>query len=284
MQFIGVTLYNPELKQIEYIKLLGEKQKNSKIIIIDNTLQGCNAKGYFEEDNIIYVADGINYGLSVAFNKIIDISNEIIKERNEIGDANYLLLIDQDSQFDLNILDAFLNEVIKRNDEKIGIYSCRTSPQNEVEFASSKYSVTFQDWVISSGSVLNLNVVIKKNIRYDENIFIDHVDYDFCNRLKSHQLSIITLNNYFFTQKLGYIYKNNCCHSPIRFYYMMRDQLYLNSKYSSSRIKNYYYNLKSIRNYIILVFSKEDNKIKKIQFILRGIFDYTRGKRGEYVK
>lgn len=277
MNFIGVTLFYPEKDAIKYIKQMSIKFMETTIIVFDNTNSKNDNKNNFVEDNIIYIGEGINYGLSIAFNKMIDRAKNLIRKRGNT-EKNYLFLLDQDSQFDLNRLDDFFDIAYKEINSSIAIYSCRTIPENE-DYFKTEY-ITNRDWVISSGSILNLDIIIKNDIRYDENIFIDYVDYDFCNSCKRN-FGILTCNDFVFVQKLGYLYKNNWCHSPIRFYYMMRDQLYLDRKYSKG-VRKYYHYIISIKKQFIIVMTKEDKKLKKIYYIVCGVFDYFFNKCGEY--
>lgn len=269
---VGITLYHAEIKEIEYIKKISNKF--SKIYVYDNS--NIKIKELENQEDVIYFFNGKNDGLSVAFNRFLQESYK--------NSMDYLLILDQDSLYDdaeiLKLKDELCEKPYDRN---VGIYACKAQPSNiDIECILVPSAHTSEEqMVISSGSFINLKAIKENNISYDENLFVDYVDTDFCKQVHDNNLKIICYNKYVLKQSLGYLYNGYICHSAIRHYYMVRDLGYMNIKYYS-RVATV---LKSVKFYIQNLFTimHEDNKVEKIKYSSRGLIDYLKNVKGEYV-
>ena len=265
---VGITLYNPEDREIDYIAncLKGF----STIYVYDNSKN--NSKTLMENANIVYWFNGKNDGLAAAFNSFLKKAYE--------DDIDYLLILDQDSLYNDEEIQRLKTEITRiPYDKSVGIYACKAQPANVEQVFLPAEPINEEEMVISSGSFLNLKAIQEKKIAYDNNLFVDYVDTDFCRQVRNNKLKIICYNRYVMKQSLGYLYKNRICHSAIRHYYMVRDLGYLNIKYNSKFVTV----LKTFKFYFtnLITILHEDDKKKKIVYSSKGLRDYFANVKGE---
>lgn len=274
-KFAGVVvLYNPDFEML--IKNISSYINDLNILyIVDNS---DNKNDEFivwcsKQKNIEYIFLGENKGIAVALN--------IAKQRG-IKDGNtWLLTMDQDSYFDfrgVEKMEAFILKNEKIYEEDYGIISAYQKIDNRRQSKKEPY---FVKCVMTSGNFLNLKIAEKLG-NFDEKLFIDEVDHEYCYRINQKNYKILVLPEVELIHKLGdlkdfkYFYITN--HSAIRRYYKIRNKLYVASKYKEIRKK-----------YIFIIFKEfiktllfEKNKVYKIKFMLKGIKDFYKGNLGKY--
>ena len=267
---VGITMYNPNKEVWEYLNSL--TVFFSAIYIYDNTKSNDAYLEYIDK-TFVYSHTGENRGLSKGFNWFLDKAN--------LDKLDYLLILDQDSCYDVKKLQKLMNEIEKFGiDDKVAIRACNAKPQNTTDVELPSEIVNTIDKVISSGSFLCMNVINKNELRYDENLFVDYVDDDFCKSIHAKNLEIVCHNRYVMPQQLGYLYKGRICHSPIRHYYILRDLGYMNRKYYSKFVvwlKTTFCLMKTIKSACF-----EDNTWSKIKYSVKGYIDFMKKKTGEY--
>ena len=137
--------------------------------------------------------------------------------------------------------------------------------------------------VITSGHMAKLSAYDKIGT-YDERMFIDSVDFEFCLRLKAEGLKTIRCYDAKLYHSLGA--KKNfkllgwqitfTTHSPIRRYYIIRNHVYITSKYL------FRFPMWCIRKHLgvlVLIFQilfLETDKLENSRQILRGFIDGVR--------
>lgn len=267
---VGITLYQPEREDILYINQLSKLVE--KIYLYDNSADN---KNYVDllDPALVYQYSGSNDGLSVAFNWCLD--NALASGQDQ------LLLLDQDSHYDLTIVENFLTQIKQAQpDENVAIRACNVKESDGRITSREQAYITEVNCVITSGSVLDLQVVRRHGLRYDEELFVDHVDHAFCRLVRENGLKILCYNHCVVEQQLGYLYRGRVCHSAVRHYYMVRDLGYMNRK-RHGKIATFY---KSFRYFLreVLVCLREDKSWKKIRYGFRGYCDYLMGRHGEY--
>lgn len=136
------------------------------------------------------------------------------------------------------------------------------------------------DVVITSGSLVNVENAIKIG-GFDEKLFIDYVDFEFCLRTIENNFKIIKIYGSYLEHRLGELEEKSIInrkilvtnHSFIRRYYIYRNAIYVWKKYILKNpkwvIKNILSNIKSYL--LILLFEKD--KMRKTIYILNGIKD-----------
>ncbi|MFT4152584.1 glycosyltransferase [Parafilimonas sp.] len=229
-----VVLYFPDENLINNI--YSYLPLTNKLFIVDNTdepdfksnyLPGISALG----NKAVYLPNSKNEGIGAALN---------LAAANALKDNyQWLLTMDQDSYFaeeDRNKYFSFFQQQISAN-KNIGVAA--PSHKRKLQTIAKEYSEV--NAVITSGSIVNLNAWQQVN-GYNENLFVDEVDADFCYRVKLHKYKILLLNNIFLQHQLGkktnsgylgFIAKRKrTIHSPLRVYYMVRNYLFVKNKYS----------------------------------------------------
>ena len=144
----GVVLYNPTKDDIN--RIVEYSQSFEKVLLYDNSP--------------VYMNNLVNDGICIAINQLIEycINNNY----------DFLCILDQDSIFkydDINKMIMFIN---KKYSDKIALYS-PTIKYKHIDSKKQTLNDCFEtEWVITSGSFINLSIVNKYNMRYDEKYFI----------------------------------------------------------------------------------------------------------------
>ena len=261
-----VIWFNPEPKMLEnifsYSKLV------FKTLIIDNS-DNNNSVLIEKLKDIEYIPLmhnlGIASALNIGFNKA-----------EELG-AEWVLTMDQDSAFFGANCMNYLNDYARHfNESNVAVFG----PNFEGQTGSC---LTDCDSVITSGSLVNLEAH-KKNFGYNENLFIDQVDHEYCFRLKLLgyrilKVSYIEMNHVIgspITKKiLGRTFQSYN-HNYIRKYYITRNTLYMRRHFPDFGDKH----LKLITMDFINVIMIEDEKYKKLKSMIKGCIDFVMARMG----
>ncbi|MCX7748851.1 MAG: glycosyltransferase family 2 protein [Clostridia bacterium] len=277
-----VVLYHPDDTVIENIKtyLWGL----DVLFAVDNT--EVQSPGFLKEleklKKIVYIENKDNLGIAKALNQGVERS---IKEG-----YSWVLTMDQDSSFTHEMFTRYLDEFHKlKGSGNIAILS---PVQEKVEEAGRELVNPYEEClvVMTSGNLLNTSI-FKSIGGFEEKLFIDEVDHDYCLKANLAGYKVIKLKTVLLNHKLGEtqsVQKGGrsftiSTHSPRRMYYITRNNLYMWKKYKKAcpgfikERKNYFihYNLKNILYY-------EDKKIPKLACVVKGFFDFMRGKYGRY--
>lgn len=258
-----------------------------RIIIVDN---GSNEvtlnilKDLDKNIKVIYLEEnkGIAYALNEGIKYVID------------KGYSWILTLDQDSIITKNMINNMLRCYNNFNDyekSKIAMLVPIHIEKNQVSTNNIVSDVIFNEVLteITSGALTKSEVY--KNIGlYDEKLFIDLVDHDYCLNLNEKCMKIIQVNNAILIHNLGKSVQKKILgltmtptnHSPLRRYYMTRNRMYIWNKYKKQFPQWVSLDKKRFlsENMKILLF--EDNKIEKIRFIVRGVSDYKKNIFGKF--
>jgi rhamnosyltransferase len=274
--FSVIVLYNPTTNNLNSIHRIN--QMSSRVIIIDNSETKTGLEQFFRYENITYLWNKTNLGLSTAL-------NIGIKKCIESDDCTHIALFDQDSNPDPMMFQNMW-PFLKKCDEGIAAVSPRIIDIKHPTTLNFNH-VEIVDIAITSGTLFPKNIFEKVGLM-DETLFIDYIDYEWCLRAKTKHYKIARLNNAFLYHNMGDSSINilgtfKPLHvSKVRCYYIIRNQLifisrnYIPIKYRFTHFIKLFYRIPA---YIIL--SKE--KIKTIKFILRAFKDFIKN-REEYLK
>ncbi|HVX28428.1 MAG TPA: hypothetical protein VHB70_18920, partial [Parafilimonas sp.] len=224
-----VILYNPGESVIDNIQSYIEHV--DKLYLIDNTESASLdfQKNYNSLSKTIIVQDSLNEGIAKRLNQACQLA---VKDG-----LDYLLTMDQDSFFHESIVKKYF-ECIQQYllKEKVAMFGVNY----EQEIFNADCNCSIVKILITSGSVINLSNY--KNIGgFDENLFIDFVDTDYCFKsiLKGYEL--VQFSNIYMHHEIGTTTQHRSLknmklstrsiHSSIRLYYMTRNFLYLQNKY-----------------------------------------------------
>lgn len=261
----GIVTFNPDEEVVKKIKTYAENF--DEVIVYDNTpghsalLEGIEIAGVSIESN------GINDGLSRAYNFIL---------KKVRGSVDYLCFLDQDSLFkqeDIhNIKDCINLQSSNLEIDILGPLIIFNKTHEKIKLGK----LHKVDFIISSGTFINLKSIFEKKIYFDENYFIDRVDLDFCTLCRKKGLKIYQYTGAKLYQRLGTGNKNE--HSIKRHYYIFRNRFYYNRKYLKHYIICDY--LQSIKQcWRILIY--ETNKLAKISQLYKALYDYKNNLMGK---
>jgi rhamnosyltransferase len=197
MRICSVTvLYHPD--DAVYKNICSYYDYVEKLYIIDNT-EAENKNDWIKDNaggdkagKIVYVRSGINTGVAAALNSAC---------RLAMADGfDWILTMDQDSN--LKALDFFKFCTSFIHDDDIGIISASFS--NNMPFKKQHLDHSYELlFAITSGNLLRLNawsVTV-----FNEKLFIDEVDNDFCLRLKKNGFRILTSKEILLNHSIGEI-------------------------------------------------------------------------------
>ena len=128
-------------------------------------------------------------------------------------------------------------------------------------------------WVISSGSFINIMVIQKENVKFDEYYFIDRLDKDFCEQLVRKKKVIVVDTKSRLYQELGYNVNSKSNHNVLRHYYIFRNRFYYNRKFYDFPIRQVR-DVLQIARHILIILMYEEFKMKKIFQLFFAYKDY----------
>ncbi len=231
-----VILYHPNINTL--IKINTYYQKVSKVYVFDNTesSHSCISTALSALPKVKYFHDKENKGIAKRLNNAVELA---IKDG-----FDWLLMMDQDSCFEIGMVDLYLASINEYNTkENVALFGINFNNPAPIQ---AKTCVNINsDLLITSGSILNLSLIEKIGL-FDENLFIDGVDHEYCVRSILKGFKVISFPHILLTHQLGLsvkrtsiktlflIKKNKKLHTPLRCYYVYRNNLYLQHKYKKN--------------------------------------------------
>lgn len=216
----------------------------NKIYVCDNStndeIKSYN-KNYCIEQNFTYVDMQGNFGLPKAYNEAISLI-----EKNP---QNWILILDQDTELSSDFLEKYETAIKNNPDKKIfapvikdsvGIMS--PSLKKGMGFAHSQL-IDFNK-EISNYSFINsglcVNSMIFETVQYDENMFLDMVDYDFIENVRKKIGTEIfyVIQDLKIYQNFSGVTKNSLQSDIIRFKILIKDQTYYYKKNYNNNVFN----------------------------------------------
>lgn len=286
-RYCGVVVwYNPDIEVVNNISTYITEL--DKLYIIDNSYE-MNMEivdKIIDNNKIEYISLGGNRGLAYALNKGC---NKAIDEG-----FDYILTMDQDSYFELNSV-KLMKEFIKKSNKHYAIIAPNVKSVYIDELENKKkiaYTVLTEGknkeliWVMTSGSMMCIKDFVEAG-KFDEKLFIAHIDIDLGIALNNLGKKIIMLSDVVIYQTFGnskpkkILWKvvHPSFANPVRTYYLFRNQVYLLKKYG---IKSYGIINVKLYKFIVKIILFEDKKLKKILMAIKGIFHGLSEKMGKY--
>ena len=262
-----IITYNPDIEELS-VNIDAIVYQVNAVIIVDNGSVNIHEIMKFNSiyTNVTILPMYKNTGIAAALNHAFERAKEM--------KYKWLLTLDDDTLCSVD----FILELSKYAQENIGVVCPR------VNYSLGRINNIYIDKIedvdacMTSGSLTNISAweIIGK---YDEWMFIDYVDNDFCKRLKLARYKIIRVNTVSMKHDLGYIKYLKIfnqkygviCHAPLRHYYHTRNVIYYIMKYRGTInipkeiIKLFYVELPSIIT--------GDERKKSFRFFMKGIVD-----------
>lgn len=268
----GIVLYQPDIARLRE-NLSAICGQVSRVYLIDNASDNLDQVQILlkEYTNCILIKKEFNTGIAAALNTLMEAA----------GSEGYqwILTLDDDSVCDENLVSR-LSMYTKQ--KKIGIV-CAEACDDKIGSPSgnlvAKGEVQEVEHCITAGSLTNFSAWHQVG-GFDEKMFIDFVDVEYCTRLKRAGFQILQVNGVFVHQQYGnisgsfsifgkkfYLYN----YSPVRVYYSVRNQIYYMRKHRE------YISLRRWRLFLLGYIGKrlffEQNRWRSMKAVVRGVKD-----------
>lgn len=269
-----VVFYNPSDENIKNID--NYKSEVDTIYVVDNSdddvIRIKNTK------KINYIKLGENKGIAYALNVG---ANEAIKDGYK-----WLLTLDQDSKMTSEIVVKMKEYLENNNIKNIGLIS----PYQDIDAKDDIKNGDVEDMieVMTSGNIINLDAY-KKIGGFKDWLFIDCVDTDYCMNLHKNKYKVLRLNNVVMKHELGNLKvhklfkKEYPCynHNPIRRYYIVRNNLYINDMYKDIYPDYCAWLIRVQKGQVKRIIAFEKNKFRKLKMMYKGYKDYKNNIKGK---
>lgn len=260
----GIVLYNPEKERLlENIQSIYPQVE--KLVLINNNSLNYNLISTIFPRNAVIINNKQNLGIATALNQILQYALD--------NNYEWVITLDQDSVADKNIIATYKNCI--KSHPQIGLICCKIIDRNANLSNNIEKVDGFVDQCITSASMIYVKAWQEVG-GFDDSMFIDSVDFDICINLKRHGWEIFKTHRTYVLHEVGhskiikifgkeYLSLN---HSPFRYYYIARNNIYIGRKYGLLL-----HNLKVVARIIWTIIRYEDQKTNKLIKILKGIID-----------
>ena len=285
-----VVLYNPDDTIFENILTYGNYV--DKLIVVDNSLKKNNLLidklNEIFESKLIYINNNDNLGIATALNQACDKAIEL--------QFKWILTMDQDSSFiNFEHYKKCLEKV--QNVNNVALLAANTDKEGYSTFDRNECSCNYREdkfSVITSANIVNLEY-FEEIGRFNDKLFIDMVDYDYCLRINIKKFKILYFPDVFVEHKLGEVHlrtniftrkkKYKTEHNAQRAYYISRNSLYLSKNYGKYFSKEF--GMLHILNIVFIhdvtkILLYEIDKWNKLKAKFIGLYHFLINRYGKY--
>ncbi len=280
-----IISYNPSNAIIKNTQDLSTQV--DKLIIIDNGSSESNRIDYLREHHssglIQVLFNKQNLGIAAALNQGIDIA---IKEGYE-----WIVTFDQDTSIPEKFINSLFNCYENFSSKQDIAILCPVQMNYDCVHPSNANSNGYKyiSSTMTSGSLMQISAIQKIGL-FDESLFIDWVDHDYCMRAKAANYKIVQSINTPLVHSAGDLKQHLVFgkkidisnHSPLRRYYIYRNRAICYQRYLTLDplfvIDDFFLALKEFVKIILF----EEDRLAKLWMIYIGIKDAFLNKKGSY--
>lgn len=275
-----IVTFNPDIKRLVK-NITAVHPQTDLLVIVDNGSENRNEiKRVADQFSISFLNLFSNQGIASA-------QNQGIKYLAELK-CKWMLTLDQDSVIPANLVEEFRNSKYFI-DSNTGIIAAQYDDPNWTETQRSfkletDAMATKKTMVIASGNLVRYEAWVKSG-GYDEWMFIDQVDFDFCARVILSGYNIWQLNGVIMEHEVGKVIQKPVLakillfpkkaifgdHSAFREYYIQRNTIVYSKRYPEFRRHRLQSLVSLIQSRRILVYSGPH--IPKLLAAWKGILD-----------
>lgn len=283
----GVITYNPDVSRLKDCILSVVKQVDT-LFVYDNCSSNIDEiqKAIYDIKKVELILADKNNGVSFGLNQIVKACLD--------NQFHWLLALDQDSLCPYNLI-ASLSHYASTDCAIVCPQTIdrRLHYKNDFANHNNQPHIEYVDRCITAGSLLNLDVC-KLIGGFDDFLFIDFVDFEYCFRAAANGYKILRVNTVILEQEFGEMvtakhadifirfgrfFKSSFImrfalkkkYSPIRKYYTIRNLWYCQKKYPSKYTNMEAWKLSIELVLKVLIFA--DNRFDVVLAILKGIKD-----------
>lgn len=282
-----VVTYQPDMAILHHLQRLLEQIP--KIILVDNASSGEAAKwveSAAQMPGIFLIRNTSNLGIGTAL-------NTGIRHALQSG-YRWIATFDQDTVVPENYFDRLFRAYEQCPDFKtVGMIVPNGWTEIGGVVAAKKNSDmaawSFVRGAVNSGSVIKTEIFEKTGF-YDEALFIDYVDTDFCLRLQKYGFKILSATSVTLEHELGEKQTRNLfgfqisfrVHIAWRYYYNIRNRLLLYRRYFFVAPGWFFFDFRWLILELFRTFFLEHDRRPKIKAVFRGLKDGLRGRSGRH--
>lgn len=284
-----IITFNPDKVLKETVEYL--KDQFDRIIIVDNgsTKESLNVFTEINKsptrDKVIVIYNDQNHGISYAL-------NQGFKKAQELG-YEWVLTFDQDSKPNTNYLLKAQDVLSSYQPSESVAMITPTLYEEQLELVipiknKPREKCSKARLAITSGAITNVVSYFEVE-GYNEPLFIDYVDFDFCFRLRHSGYTILESNELILNHQLGQSQKHDFLftnfitthHNETRRYYITRNRLYMYRKYFFLETDWVIEDSINFLKDVFKILLAEKQKGAKIKNIFLGIKDFSKNKYGK---
>ncbi len=279
MKLAGVVvLYNPEDSVINNIN--SYLNDIDILYVVDNSIHvNTNLIKVMQAiPKIRYISNNGNKGIAYA-------QNRAARKAIKLG-YKWLLTMDQDSFVIENSITMLREFIMNNNTNRIGIVSAFQETENNISKYHSLYSKK-TSWVISSGNIINLEAYQVVG-GFQNKLFIDAVDFEYCLKLKVKGYDIYILNRAVIKHSLGEMrridnrYVN--IHHYKRMYFRVRNTFYIRKVFKDKcpELVNEIFRM-SLETWKVDILHG-NHKLMQVLYLCWGYIDFKRNKFNKTIR
>ena len=267
-----VILYHPTKSAIDNIGTYIDSVKT--LFIVDNSIREHTHLERLENySHVKILHSGSNVGIAQGLNIALD------KAYSE--GLSWLMTFDQDTSFKEGDMDRFIKNFKTIDNKNVAIIS----PLHNAKLIQYNQENTYVDkeYVMTSANLVNVPIA-KQLGGYDENLFIDDVDHEFCFRLKEKGYRVLQDTSVAVNHVLGTPHKYRSkvkLYEASRLYYMVRNYFYLKDLYRTKQTLFFKKRDKYLLKFFLRQILYGKHRIQNIKFLFKGIMDYKKQKFGK---
>lgn len=261
-----IVLYNPDIElltqnvsaiagQVDTVIFSdnGHREETDKVL-----------KALIDKYGITYIDNGGNKGIAFALNRAVEYCKR--------GGIKWLLTLDQDSVCPENMISEYERHIA----DDIAILSCAIDYNGKELEIEKKDELTELDECITSASYMNVDICAGLG-GFDEQMFIDRVDFEYCYRVKKAGYRVVRVNSIVLDHRLGELELKKISgktvhvggHSPFRKFYIAQNIVYCTKKHPDICPKGYC--VKKLTKLFFKTVVYENNRFKKAGSIIKGV-------------
>lgn len=273
----GIVTFNPDIKRLANNLKNVSKQVDVVFIVDNHSLNIVQLRRIASAfDNVELIENNHNFGIAKALNQMC--------EKAESGGYKWILTLDQDTIIPTNMVEIMMPYCSYKS---IGIicpsiiyegWDKKNKVKNDTEYVYA---------CMTSASLTRIKAW-KRVGGFREDYFIDFVDNEFCMKLSLKNYKIIRLNTIQASHQLGKsgarrllgIRINYSKHTPLRLYYMSRNNLVFIQEYRKHIL--FFKEILKLNYVLICELIFAEKKLKALRYIKRGVLDAHKGILGEF--
>jgi len=261
-----ITTFSPDNNFSERVQRIAAQV--SWVVIVNDSGGRTTNIDINDFDNVEIVYNEVNSGIAYALNHGVSVA---VKKG-----FKYFITFDDDTVVDEQYVESVTHFIEKNSTLKFGVIALSREPSTQ----STEIDYRVKRSLITSGSFFTFYVFEQVN-GFNEDLFIDLVDYDFTSKIRQKGFKLIQLKKQGMLHSVGDLKRQKLFgisfrvynHSPFRLYYQVRNSFYF--------FKEFIFfdpalSLLLFTNIFLILFKAiifEKSKIRRLYFITKGLFD-----------